>query len=218
MKINRVFLLTAVTLSFAHPAFGLSASAPGDDARERASGPQPNETLRTGEEVTEARARALETHLADLRERVSQLRERMRRLECVTEGCESTSAARLVIMQRSDLAPFFALESAVYSLDGARVTARTEIAGTLPAAKEFEVRRLTLPPGAHLLSVHLAVRGRAVGPIDYGERYRFEMDAGTMLRLEPGRSTEVEVIAFDKGMTEPFTGRPAVRVDVATRP
>jgi hypothetical protein len=59
------------------------------------------------------------------------------------------------------------------------------------------------------------VLGQGVGPIRYGEAYRFTIDTSAMLKLDPGATTQVRIVGWDRGLGMQFTDRPSVRFEVS---
>jgi hypothetical protein len=114
-------------------------------------------------------------------------------------------------------APFI-LESVAYTFDGAAIYAKTDVEGDLDKRDEFEIFNGRVVPGNHQLTVRLVYRGHGFGVFSYLDGYKFRVQSSYTFNAEPGRTTAVKVVGYEKGgMTTDLKDRPAVRYDVDVR-
>lgn len=149
------------------------------------------------EEVYDLRVRELETQLDDLQERVFRSKSRIALLR-ETVLAENLAGSRAVITFQDDLGSAYAIDRAVFSVDGSQVFSEVEPNGELDD-EGIEVFSGPVAPGTHTVSVTLGLRGSGYGVFSYAEGYEFDLRFSCQFTAEEGRTTLVTVQSYESG-------------------
>lgn len=164
----------------------------------------------------EARLRAMDQRVSELKERVFRSKARLNLLkETVLHG--AIAGARAVIIHRNEMGGSFRLVKAIYSIDGSQVFAKSDNSGALDEKEEFEVFNGTVVPGNHTVTVQLEYRGHGVFP--YVKGYTFSARSSHTFTAADGKQSVVTCVGYEKGnFTTDLKDRPAIdfQVNVVT--
>jgi hypothetical protein len=139
-------------------------------------------------------------------------------LQEMVVGGDVTSGARAVLFHRNEMGAEFRLESVTYTLDGAPIFTKVDREGDLHQRDQFEIFNGRVVPGNHQITVKMVYRGHGFGFFSYLDDYRFKVQSAYVFNAEPGKTTQVKVVGFEKGgITAELKDRPAVRYDVDVR-
>jgi len=197
----------------APPPAGPATAAPAAKAAGGGAGAVP-----TADEQVELKAKTLEERVNDLKERIFRTKARLMNLQEMVIGGDVSAGARAVLVHRNEMGAPFILESVAYTFDGAAIYAKTDVEGDLDKRDEFEIFNGRVVPGNHQLTVRLVYRGHGFGVFSYLDGYKFRVQSSYTFNAEPGRTTAVKVVGYEKGgMTTDLKDRPAVRYDVDVR-
>ena len=115
------------------------------------------------EDAIEARTRALEARVAELREQVFRSKARLATLQEMVVGGDLTAGSKAIVLHRNEMGASYVLESATFALDGAPVFTRTDEGGELDRSAQLDVFDGRVAPGPHQLAVKLVYRARGSG-------------------------------------------------------
>lgn len=172
--------------------------------------------LQTSDEEFSTRVRTMEEQVTDLKEKVFRTKARLLLLqESILGGGAVGQGSKAVLKHVNEMGSSFFLESAAYALDGSPIYTKADIEGDLDGRKEFEIFNGRIVPGQHQIAVKLEYRGHGYGVFSYLEDYRFRVQSSFTFDAEPGKITNVKVVAYEKGgITADLKDRPAVRYDL----
>jgi hypothetical protein len=193
-----------------------TAAAPVVPAKAALPAPAPERSA-TDEEFTR-RVRTMEEQVTDLKEQVFRTRARLLLLqESILGGTSVGQGAKAVIAHRNEMGGAFVLESAAYALDGAPIFTRVDLGdGSLGDQEEIEIFNGRILPGQHQIVVQLQFRGHGFGVFKYLEGYKFKVQSSHTFDAEPGRVTQLKVVAFEQGnFTTDLKDRPAIRYEMS---
>lgn len=183
-------------------------------AQGTAPGPRPA-PAQSADELADLKVKTLEERVNDLKEKIFRTKARLMNLQEMVIGGDVTSGARAVLFHRNDMGAEFVLESVTYTLDGAPVYTKVDKDGDLDKREQFEIFNGRVVPGNHQVTVKLVYRGHGFGVFSYLDQYRFKVQSSYVFNAEPGKTTQVKVVGFEKGgITAELQDRPAVRYDV----
>jgi len=212
-------LVPALTLAQApaRPAPSVAAAgSEGTRAAERAA--PPAAAPQSADELADLKVKTLEERVNDLKEKVFRTKARLMNLQEMVVGGDVTSGARAVLFHRNEMGAEFRLESVTYTLDGAPIFTKVDREGDLDKRDQFEIFNGRVVPGNHQITVKIVYRGHGFGVFSYLDDYRFKVQSAYVFSAEPGKTTQVKVVGFEKGgITAELKDRPAVRYDVDVR-
>ena len=172
----------------------------------------------SADDLADLKVRTLEERVNDLKEKIFRTKARLSNLQEMVMGGDVTSGARAVLFHRNEMGPEFVLESVTYALDGAPIYTKVDKDGDLDKRQQFEIFNGRVVPGNHQLVVKMTYRGSGFGVFSYLDGYRFKVQSSYVFNAEPGRTTQVKVVGFEKGgLTADLQDRPSVRYDVDVR-
>jgi len=172
----------------------------------------------SADDLADLKVRTLEERVNDLKEKIFRTKARLSNLQEMVMGGDVTSGARAVLFHRNEMGPEFVLESVTYALDGAPLYTKVDKDGDLDKRQQFEIFNGRVVPGNHQLVVKMTYRGSGFGVFSYLDGYRFKVQSSYVFNAEPGRTTQVKVVGFEKGgLTADLQDRPSVRYDVDVR-
>ena len=198
------------------PQLALAQGAKAPAAAKPAAAPAAPAAAAAAPVASDPEVRALEERVTDLKEKIYRTKARLMNLQEMVIGGEVATGAQAVIVHRNEMGSSFHLESVRYSLDGSPVF--TDSGGTLHQLEEVEVFSGRVAPGNHRVAVHLVYRGDGRGVFSYVDGYRFEVESAYSFNVEPGKTSTVQVIGYEKGgFTTAIEERPSVRYGLAVR-
>jgi hypothetical protein len=172
----------------------------------------------SADDLADLKVRTLEERVNDLKEKIFRTKARLSNLQEMVMGGDVTSGARAVLFHRNEMGPEFVLESVTYALDGAPIYTKVDKDGDLDKRQQFEIFNGRVVPGNHQLVVKMTYRGSGFGVFSYLDAYRFKVQSSYVFNAEPGKTTQVKVVGFEKGgLTADLQDRPSVRYDVDVR-
>jgi hypothetical protein len=162
----------------------------------------------------EMRVKELEEKVNDLKEKIFRSKSRLVLLkETVLRG--KIAGSKSVIVHKNDMGSALKLEQAIYSLDGNQIYNKLDRDGDLADKESIELFNGAIVPGKHNVSVMLIYRGNGYGVFSYLQGYKFTIRSSYTFTAEEGKTTEVKVIAFEKGnFTTALQDRPDVRYEI----
>ena len=191
------------------PALSMAQGAPAPQPAPRAAAPQ------SADELADLKVKTLEERVNDLKEKIFRTKARLMNLQEMVIGGDVTSGARAVLVHHNDMGAEFVLESITYTLDGAPIYTKLDKDGDLDKREQFEIFNGRVVPGNHQVTVKMVYRGHGFGFFSYLDDYRFKVQSAYVFNAEPGKTTQVKVVGFEKGgITAELKDRPAVRYDV----
>jgi hypothetical protein len=156
--------------------------------------------------------------LRDLEQRINELKEEIfrskARLSLLAESVlqNVVGGARAMVQHENEMGPSFRLMRAVYALDGAPITTRSDDNGSLADLHDFPVYNGQIGAGDHTLTVNLEYQGHGYGIFSYVKGYTFRVRSTQSFSVPEGKAIQIRVVAFEKGgPTTPPEERPAVR-------
>jgi hypothetical protein len=193
------------------PALAMAQGSPGPQGAGPAVPP-------SADDLADLKVKTLEERVNDLKEKIFRTKARLTNLQEMVMGGDVTSGARAVLFHRNEMGAEFVLESVTYSLDGAPIYTKVDKDGDLDKREQFEIFNGRVVPGNHQLVVKMTYRGHGFGVFSYLDAYRFKVQSSYVFNAEPGKTTQVKVVGFEKGgITADIQDRPAVRYDVDVR-
>lgn len=187
-----------------------------------APAPSPSPAAPAPEVDPEQAASDLRRELRTVEEDVSNLKERTFRSKATLKLLKelvldsAISGARLVLWHVNKLGGGYSMESAQYFVDGKNVFSKVDPGGTLDTVREIKIAESTVPPGDHLLSVNLVLRGKGYKIFSYLRSYQFKVTSSYQFTIDEGKVATVRVIADSRGGLRNFVERPTINYDERT--
>lgn len=162
--------------------------------------------------------------LRDLEQKIDELKEQIRRSHTRLSLLSDTilsgggSGSRAVISFRNELSDAFRVTRALFVLDGAVQYNKQDQSGALAEQSKIPIYNGSIPPGDHTLQVLINLQGHGYGVFSYLRGYKFEVRSSHSFTAVEGKSTVLEVMAYEKGgVTTPLEERPAIRYNENVR-
>jgi len=162
--------------------------------------------------------------LRDLEQKIDELKEQIRRSHTRLSLLSDTilsgggSGSRAVIRFRNELSSAFRVTRALFVLDGAVQYNKQDQSGALAEQSQIPIYNGSIPPGDHTLQVLINLQGHGYGVFSYLRGYKFEVRSSHSFTAVEGKSTVLEVMAYEKGgVTTPLEERPAIRYNENVR-
>lgn len=155
--------------------------------------------------------------LADLEQRVDELKDQIRRshtrLALLSDTILSGGAAgsRVEVVFHNEMSNAFRLVSALFVVDGAVQYNRQDETGALADQKEIPIFSGSIPPGDHTVSVKLRYQGNGYGVFTYLKGYKFDFTSSHSFTAVEGKTLQLNAVALEKGgVTTPLEQRPGM--------
>jgi hypothetical protein len=214
-------LLFVASFASAQEAGDAEEPAAPDAAKVEKASPveKPTESVKGSESADdgvsyEMRVKELEEKVNDLKEKIFRSKSRLVLLkETVLRG--KIAGSKSVIVHQNEMGSALKLEQAIYSLDGNQIYNKLDRDGDLADKDSIELFNGAIVPGKHNVSVMLVYRGNGYGVFSYLQGYKFTIRSSYTFTAEEGKTTEVKVVAFEKGnFTTALQDRPDVRYEI----
>lgn len=156
--------------------------------------------------------------LRDLEQRIDELKEQIRRSHTrlsllsdqVLSGNVGGATAEITLV--NEMSSVYRLKQATVLLDGSVQYNKQDDTGGLTGQKEFPIFSGAIKPGDHTIQVKLVFRGHGYGVFAYAEGLKFTVPGDFSFTVQPGKTAEIKIIAFEKGgVTTPLEKRPTYR-------
>ncbi len=198
------------SIILAASALLLMAGSPGLAQDEGASEEATASVSATPEASFNRELRSIEEEVNGLKERVFRSKATLQLLkEIVIQG--SSTGSNATIWHVNQLGNAYSVESLSYFLDGQSKFSKTDPEGSLDESKEFKVFEGAVPPGDHVLTLNVRLRGNGYGIFKYVEKYQVSFKANSTFTAEEGKSCQVKVVLEkQRGLGRSFTERPNV--------
>ncbi len=209
-------LFSGIAFAQQEPAQPAPAATSDQPAAAQPQPAAPSTGAQTSDEQFTLRVKTMEEQVNDLKEKIFRTKARLLLLqESILGGGSISQGAKAVLVHRNEMGGSFVLESVAYALDGAPVFTKVDVDGDLDKKEELEIFNGRIVPGQHQIAVKLNFRGHGFGVFSYLEGYKFKVQSSYTFDAEPGKITNIKIVAFEKGgITTDLKDRPAVRYDL----
>ena len=170
-------------------------------------------------EVDSADETNYELRLAELEDRVNDLKEEIfrskSRLFLLRQQIlqDNIGGSRIVITHNNLMGSMYRLSRVVYALDGNQIYAATDDDTRIDDS--FEVYRSAAVAGPHNLSVEMEFEGNGYGIFSYMSGYEFTLLDSHAFDVDEGQTVIVDTIAYEEGgVNNPIEERPQIRFEM----